>query len=245
MIGRESSIFEVPLLKGHETNSWLLTSCRAPGTLVTSAGIRSFTPCDHPARGVCELSLFHPQRHSTSQNWSPLAKVLLCLTQVCPTPNMVFALCVSTRSHWLLLEIIQFSEGERNWPSPGRNAALGLQKLDFKYCLKVRRCCHVSAKFDKPWVWEKLGQLGDKEGFYGSTHDSPHRRFLWSFGSLGSPFFCEAISKCYLDSQKGQKCYNKQGVLNTLFGFLTCTNIVSEDNPGTGCLGLLFLGGIR
>lgn len=153
--------------------------------------------------------------------------------------------CVSNRSHWLLLEIIQFSEGERNWPSPRRNAALGLQKLAFKYCLKLRRCCHMSAKFDKPWVWENLGQLGDKEGFYGNTHDSPHRGFLWSFGSLGNPFFCEAISKCYLDSQKGQKYYNKQGVLNTLFGFLTCTNIVSEDNPGTGCLGLLFLGGIR
>lgn len=102
----------------------------------------------------------------------------------------------------------------------------------------------MNGKFDKPRGREKSG-----DWMVGKVLTRA-RRTVPVVGSCGildlwGVFFCEAFSECYPNSQEGQKCRNKQGVLNTLFCFLTCTNTVSEDIPGTGCSGLLLHGGIK
>ena len=55
--------------------------------------------------------------------------------------------------------------------------------------------------------------------------------FLQKLGSLLRPFIWEAIFKCYLNSLKGPKCHNKQGIENTLLFLLMCANRASKDAP--------------
>lgn len=174
-----------------QTNSWLTSAGhQAPWQPFAGYYISSFSPCKSSSE-VGVVSLFHlTELKSLSQGfyfcvWLTSAQLQVMYSSHCVSP---------LEPHWLLYIINHSVPWEwRKVTRCGRNVVLDLQKLTFKYGLKLGKVLCMNGKSEKPWdrpshsPW-MIGRISVR-----ACRTVPVVGFLQNFGSLGRPFLCEAI----------------------------------------------------